>query len=214
MDIDVEDTIARVASSLRKQYPMVERDDIVQELWVYYLSKDFSHANSKMLWTSLRRAGARWCSKEKAAVVGYEEQDLYHYSIGQIQELLPLAFNRNAWTLRGKEQVEGKAGGDPAHGNSHLAMICDVRSGLETGSAEDKALLWTAYGLGLDSTEHALSLGLTDAALRMRLNRAMQRLQRRLGGPKPSERDYVGTRRVLSNAASQAITRNQEGSDG
>lgn len=208
---DVDETIQRVASSLKKQYQMVERDDIVQELWVKYLSTDTSHMNSKMVWSTLRRAGAAFCTKEKAAITGYDVDDLYYYSTGQIRELLPLVMDRTSWVQQGVVADLGKISstGDPALGNNRLAMICDVRSALEAGSDEDKHLLWTTFGLCLPEDEHALSMGITEDALRMRVVRALQRLQRRLGGPRPQE-NPTGHRRALSNAQAQALTRNQE----
>lgn len=208
---DVDETIQRVASSLKKQYQMVEREDIVQELWVKYLSTDVTHMNDRMLWSSLRRAGAAYCTKEKAQITGYDVEDLFYYSTGQIRELLPIVMDRESWVQTGVVSDLGKitGTGDPALGNNRLAMICDVRSALEAGSESDKSLLWTAFGLSLDEEEHGLSLGISADALRMRVVRALQRLQRRLGGPRPVE-NPAGHRRALSNAQAQAITRNQE----
>ena len=208
---EIDDTIQRVTSSLKKQFHMVEREDIYQELWIKYLSTDCSHMNSKMLWSTLRRAGVAFCTREKAAITGYDVDDLYYYSTGQLRELLPVVMDRTSWTQPGVVGDLGKITGtsDPAHGNNRLAMICDVRSALEACSESDKRLLWTAFGLALADDEHATSMGITEDALRMRVVRALQRLQRRLGGPRP-QMDYQGTRRALSNAQAQAITRNQE----
>jgi DNA-directed RNA polymerase specialized sigma24 family protein len=208
---DIDDTIQRVTSSLKKQFHMVEREDIYQELWVKYLSTDCTHMNHKMLWSTLRRAGVAFCTREKAEITGYDVDDLYYYSTGQLRELLPLVMDRESWTQAGVVADMGKITGtsDPAHGNSRLAMICDVRSALEACSDQDKELLWTAFGLAVSEPEHALSMGITEDAVRMRIVRALKRLQQRLGGPRP-QMEYHGTRRALSNAQAQAVTRNQE----
>lgn len=208
---DVDETIQRVTSSLKKQFRMVEREDIYQELWIKYLSTDCTHMNSKMLWSTLRRAGVAFCTREKAAITGYDVDDLYYYSTGQIRELLPIVLDRESWIGTGVVADLGKitGTGDPALGNNRLAMICDVRSALEACSDHDKRLLWTVFGLRVDDTEYAMSLGITEDALRMRVVRALQRLQRHLGGPRPQEL-FQGRRKALSNAQAQAITRNQE----
>jgi DNA-directed RNA polymerase specialized sigma24 family protein len=208
---DIDDTIQRVTSSLKKQFHQVEREDIYQELWLKYLSTNTDHMNSKMLWTSLRRAGVAFCTREKAAITGYDVEDLYYYSTGQLRDLLPVVLDRESWGGTGVVQDLGKitGGGDPAHGNNRLAMICDVRSALEACSDEDKRLLWTVFGLRVDDDEYATSLGITADALRMRVVRALKRLQRHIGGPRPDGL-YEGTRRALSNAQAQAVTRNQE----
>jgi hypothetical protein len=210
-DQEIEDTIQRVATSLKKQFYQVEREDVVQELWVKYLSIDVTHMNRKMLWSSLRRAGVAFCTRERAAITGYDVEDLYFYSTGQLRELLPVVLDRESWGGTGVVADLGRVtgGGDPAHGNNRLAMICDVQSALEAGSEHDKHLLWTVFGLLVDEATYANSLGITEDALRMRVVRALRRLQKRLGGPRP-EGLVAGSRRALSNSQAQAITRNQE----
>lgn len=210
-DYDPSDMIERVATSVKKQFHEVDREDLVQELWLKWCSTDTSHMNEKMMWSTLRRAGVAWSTKERAHIVGYEPEDLFYYSTGQIQELLPVVMDRESWTTTTVvgERAETKPNSDPAHGNNRLAMICDVRSALEACSEADKRLLWTAFGLGVSNEEHALSFGITEDAMRMRIVRALRRLQKHLGGPDPAPR-FQGGRRALSNSQAQAITRNQE----
>lgn len=210
-ETDLDTMFQRITSSVRKQFPMVDRDDIYQECWLKYLSMDATHMNEKMIWSSIRRAAASWCVKEKAQIVGYDVEDLYYYSTAQIRELLPTVLEREAWVQSGVVNDLGKisVGHDPAHGNNRLAMLVDVKASLEAGSEQDKTLLWTAFGLQMPEQEHAESLGITEDALRMRVNRALRRLQNRLGGPRPQE-PPSGLRKALSNAAAQHITRSQE----
>ena len=148
---------------------------------------------------------------EKAARTGYDFEDVYFYSTGLLRELIPQALDRTLWVEPGVANETGKLSrtAKPEEGGNRVAMLCDVRSGLESGSEADKELLWTTFGLCMPEDEHAMVLGITVEALRTRIHRAVQRLQRRLGGPKP-DGPYVGTRRAISNAQAQAITRNQE----
>lgn len=216
--IEYQNMVAQVATELKRQYPMVDRDDISQELWVWLASNpekieewgEGKQAERKVA-TSLRRAGRGYCIREKSALTGYELEDLYFYSTGQLRELLPVVMDRALWTdaSPGVDAGHITGGGDPAHGNTRLAMLCDVRSSLEAVSEADKELLFTIFGLQVPEEIHALECGVTEETLRKRVQRALQRLQRALGGPKPPP-EYLGSRKVLSNAQAQAQTRNQE----
>lgn len=217
--IEYRDMVQQIATQVKRQFHMVERDDIVQELWLWlaehterveeYASR--GKHGERQLATALRRAGRAFAIKEKAAIVGYDLDDLYWYSTAQLRELLPLVMDRSLWVETGVPAETGRVSStsDPAHGNNRLAILCDIRASLETCSERDKLLLWTHFGLGMEEDEHALTLGITTETLRKRVTRALQRLQRALGGPRPDQ-VYVGTRRALSNAQAQAITRNQE----
>lgn len=217
MNEELRVMIEKVASSVKKQFPQVDREDIRQEIWIWALEKDDKvsdyldggKAGRRMLWSALRRAGVSYAAVEKARVLGYDPADQFHYSVGQLRELLPLALDRDSWVMASNGSQERTAlTSDPAHGNNRLAMICDVRSALEACSEEDKHLLWTAFGLSMDDVDHANVEGITTDALRSRVNRALRRLQKHLGGPKPAP--YTG-RRAISNAQAYVITKNQEG---
>lgn len=211
--------IQQIATETKRNFPMVERDDIVQELWLWLASNpekvekwgDDGKRGERFLATALRRRGRAYGTVEKAGIVGYELDDLYWYSTGQLRELIPLAFDKGTWAETGMslEESGGNRQSRPSEGNNRLAMLCDVRSSLEAGSEPDKLLLWTHFGLGMEEDEHAMTLGVTVETLRVRLHRAVVRVQKRLGGPR-IDGPYVGTRRAMSNAQAQAITRNQE----
>lgn len=212
--------VQQIATELKRSFPMVERDDLVQELWLWMAAhpekveawSEDGKRGERFMGKALRRAGRAWAIGEKAAITGYDVDDLYFYTTGLLRELIPEALDRELWAEPGVAASEtGKLSptGRPNEGGNRVAMLCDVRSSLEAGSQADKELLWTHFGLGMDEDEHALVLGVTVEALRTRVHRAVTRLQKRLGGPKP-DGPYVGTRRVLSNAQAIARTRNQE----
>lgn len=217
--MDVDSIVQQVATETKRQFHMVEREDIVQELWLWVAERphkieewDAQGKNGpRRLAVALRRRARAYATAEKAVITGYDVADLYWYSTAQLREMLPMALDRDTWSEPGVSTETGKLSrtSAPNEGNNRLAMLCDVRAALETRSEADKELLWTHFGLGLDEDEHALSLGITVEALRTRLHRAVVRLQKALGGPKP-EGLYVGTRRAVSNAQAVAMTRNQE----
>ena len=212
------DVVQQVATETKRQFPIVERDDLVQEGWLWLAE----HTEKLDEWgtgkgamgrvaKALRRRLRAYALKEKAAKTGYDFEDVYFYSTGLLRELIPQALDRTVWVEPGVAAETGKISrtGDPAEGGNRIAMLCDVRASLEAGSEADKELLWTVFGLCMPEDEYAMHLEITVEALRTRVHRAVQRVQRRLGGPKP-DGPYVGTRRSISNAQAQAITRNQE----
>lgn len=215
----LEDMVERVATQVKRAFPQVDRNDIRQEVWIWalenadkveaWLEEGGKRAHGS-LYTALRRAGTAYATREKAAIVGYDPDDLHYYSLAQLRELLPLCMDREAWYLTGvDDENRTKSTVDPALGNTRLAMICDVRASLEAGSPGDKHLLWTVFGLAKDEATYAEELGITEDALLHRVTRALQRVQKRLGGPNPLT-EYDGNRRAISNAQAQAITHNQE----
>lgn len=214
----LDDKVQRIATALKRQYPQVQRDDIVQEIYLWALQrpkKIVEYQNKgddgdKMLHTTLRRAGWAFCAYEQAQIMGYEPEDQFAYSINMLMTILPDVLDRESWLpfVSQGEASEVPSQTDPAHGNTRLAMLCDVSASLEAGSDADKALIFRRFALGETWQEMADADGVTDEAARRRVVRALERMQRRLGGPKPPE--YTGHRRALSNAAAQALTKNQE----
>lgn len=214
----LDDKIQRIATSLKRQYPQVQRDDIVQEMYVWALERQrkiVEYQNKgddgdKMLHTSLRRAGWAFCAHEKAQIMGYEPEDQFAYSIQILETLIPDVLDRESWLpfVSQGEASEVPSQADPAHGNTRLAMLCDVSASLEAGSDADKVLIFRRFINGETYQQMADADGITDEAARRRVMRVLERMQKRLGGPKPPE--YTGIRRAMSNAAAQALTRNQE----
>lgn len=221
-ELDISPLVEQVATEIRRQFFMVERGDILQELWVWVLEhpeklEEFSaegKLGERKLHTSLKRAGRAYAVAEKAQTAGYSVDDNYWYSTATLREILPQVLDRDVWTEPGVPQDTGKISrtSPASEGNNRLAMLCDVRDALEGVSQADKLLLWTHYGLQLDLDEHALSLGITTEALRTRVTRAISRLQRRLGGPRP-DAQYVGRRKALSNVQAQSITKKEMGEE-
>jgi len=214
-----DNMIAQIATETKRRFPMLEREDIAQELWLWALEHDEKvqewlgegKRGEGRLAKSLRRRARAYAIREKAAVVGYEPEDNYFYSTGLLRELIPQALDRESWAESGTASETGKLSRTtpPSEGGNRIAMLADVRSALEAGTETDKELLWTHFGLQMDEEEHALVLGVTVDTFRKRVNRAVQRVQRRLGGAKPDGL-YVGSRRAMSNAQALAMTRNQE----
>ena len=77
---------------------MVEREDIAQELWVWFVGhprkyKEWSELEQKdmdkLIAKSLRNAALKYCEREKAKKMGYDITDLYYYNPAVVEVFLP-----------------------------------------------------------------------------------------------------------------------------
>lgn len=132
---DAEKVIAGVAGALAKVYAKwVERDDVQQEIVVYYLrhreAMDKLRAKGDY-WFNHRmfNAGKLFCENEKAIRSGYELRDVAWYDPAQLAHLIPLVFNSNWDGLSGEDADAGMPRGkSPAsEGGTLLTMVCDIR---------------------------------------------------------------------------------------
>lgn len=212
-----DETVAQVAWSVGRHYPgVVELLDLRQELYVWLLThQEKVHQWSqeplgdKRLAKSLRRVARAYSLNEKALRGGYDLSDVHFYSVGSLRELLVDAFFQDRW-------ISGNTSLDPDKVKSHalvnegmdrVAMLVDVMVGVRKLNEGDRALLYQTYGM--DETTPAMVADvyqITPEALASRLARCLTRLQKTLGGPKP-DTDWVGKRRVVSNATALAVTR-------
>lgn len=210
----IRPTAARYAHRFR----MVERDDIAQELRVWWLTHQkqirryVEQGQERRITKSLQRAAERYCRKVKSQVLGYRPEDEFFYNTGLIRELLPMVWNADLITQDQHPDEGGKVRrSKPANeGNDLLAMVGDVARTLMVIDKDEYAALWMVYGpLKADYSELAKGLGITVAAAKMRVQRAVQSIVDMLGGESPYS-DGPGSRKAMSNAAAQALTANQE----
>lgn len=186
------------ASRLHRRFPMVERDDILQEMYVWWCQHprkaarylDDTEYGEKKLSRALRNAGLAYCHKEKARRVGYEVDDLFFYSLGLLRELLPAVYDEDAWSRMGRTTLDGLPRGksDPAEGNNALAALCDVSQALNRLAAEPRRLIELTFRDEVDAEHLAGQLDTTPDGARMRVQRALRRLQEELGGERPDWR--------------------------
>lgn len=128
-----------------------------------------------------------FANKVKAETLGYRVSDLYWYSRASVEEMLPMMFNYDNWMPTGSNDGTPRAPASPAEGNNWLALMCDMKSGFETGSIEDRDLLTEKFWYGVDNKVMAVTQGVTETTIERRLGRALGRMVERLGGTKPSE---------------------------
>jgi len=187
--------IAHVSDEYHKKYDMVEREDIQQSLYEWFLKhpnkldewEAIGHKDAKnLIYRSLRNQALDYCQAWKAKSVGYETSDLFYYEPDMVEALLP-AILRDDFTVMPVLNL-GKTGRPPApsEGGNMMAMMVEIKAAYLKLNEDDKTVLFYKYAESLDYAAIAkeMEIGSEDAA-RMRHNRAIKKLINRIGGYKP-----------------------------
>jgi DNA-directed RNA polymerase specialized sigma24 family protein len=191
-----------VADEYHKKYTMVEREDIRQSLYEWFVlhprkltewEKLGTRSTQNLLYRSLRNQALDYCQLWKSKSIGYELSDLFYYEADVVEAILP-AILRGEVTEAPKLNL-GMPGRPPApsEGGNLMAMMAEVKDAYTKLSTEDKSILFLKYANSLDYSSIATELQLSsDDAARMRHNRAIKKIINRLGGYRAfSDKDYT-----------------------
>lgn len=225
-----------VARTVRRSYPMVDTDDLIQEalLWAVqhpgtlqrYLEDD---EGIPKVMGAMKNTCRDYAVRQRALARGDDHFiDDAFYSLDMlkgreatgVRGLLHHVFDDESWTNPPRPEGESTARvGDPAEGNNWLATLADVSSALDKlrQRDEDAADLIEAsfhWGLTYDQIGLGLEPSVSKQTVSRRMDRAIKKVQEILGGPRPRrepeedgwENGLVGTRRAISNAHARAIT--------
>jgi hypothetical protein len=209
------DRIPKAAKRAHARYRQVPAEDMEQAMWVWSLAHPdklerlFREGRHGVIWSELRRAGSqagredeRYRRAVKAAAAGFSLYDLEFYSTGVLARILPalVAADFDAPAALSNSMTSTDAAGihirstDPFGGaENYLVILVDVAAACARLPEGQRRLLRTFYAVSQDDTQDgrwereklASSMGLTADALRMRVNRALRRLQDELGGVDP-----------------------------
>lgn len=194
-EVDLYATAAYVSNYLGRSFPMVDRQDIYQEVAAWIASHEDKIAEylelgklgQNKLSKSMRHAALRYCQKEKAAHLGYETRDLYYYELSLIKNTLPLIWDDEAWVNPPSPVEEAKVKHRaPNEGNNYATTLADVSRAVSKLPTADKEMLRLLYEDGATIKEVAEILDLTVSATNSRLNRSIRKIQTVLGGAYPS----------------------------
>jgi DNA-directed RNA polymerase specialized sigma24 family protein len=186
---------SHVADEYHKKYTMVEREDIKQSLYEWFVShprklteweKLGNRSTQNLLYRSLRNQALDYCQLWKSKSIGYELSDLFYYEADVIEALLPAILRGDiAEAPKLNLGMPGRPSA-PSEGGNLMAMMAEIKAAYLTLSKEDMSILFLKYANSLDYSSIATELQLTsDDAARMRHNRAIKKVINRLGGYRP-----------------------------
>jgi hypothetical protein len=175
---------------------MLERDDITQELWVWFVAhgrkyKEWSELKSKdrdkLIARSLRNAALKYCEKEKARKSGYDSSDLYYYDASVVEAFLPSIIAGTYSIPTSIQDLNAKFGsGNVSDGNNWLALRSDISAAFHKLSEAKQNILTLRFSI--DSPDWATlskEMDSTPDGARMKVQRAINSLVKNLGGWKP-----------------------------
>lgn len=190
---DYNNLVQTLATEYARKYTMVERNDIAQELWVWFVAhprkyKEWSELKQKdqdkLIAKSLRNAALKFCEKEKARRVGYDMSDLYYYDTSVIEVFLPSIIGESYEIPTKIKDLGGTIKtSEISDGNNWLSLRSDILSAYNKLSEAKQNILrlrfsveqpdWALLSKDMDSTP--------DGA-RMKVQRAINSLIKHLGG--------------------------------
>ena len=184
--------VSHVADEYQKKFNMVDREDIRQSLYEWFVSHPMKlteweglgkKSAQNLLYRSLRNQALDYCQIWKAKTLGYEVSDLYFYDAAVVEAILPAILLGDVTEApKLNLGMPGKPSA-PAEGGNLMAMMAEVKAGFIKLSEEDKNILYKKHANSMTYGAIAEELELpSDDAARMRHKRAIKRLITRLGG--------------------------------
>jgi hypothetical protein len=193
---EYNELVQTLASEYVRRYSMLERDDIAQELWVWFVGhprkyKEWSDLEQKdrdkLIAKSLRNAALKYCEKEKARKSGYDSSDLYYYDASVVEAFLPSIIAGTYSIPVSIQDLNAKFGsGNVSDGNNWLALRSDIARAFEKLSDAKQNILRLRFSI--DSPDWSLlakDMDSTPDGARMKVQRAMNSLVKNLGGWRP-----------------------------
>ena len=192
--------VQQLSSEYARRYGMLERDDIAQELWVWFVGHPRKYKEwlelqqkdrDKLIAKSLRNAALKYCEKEKARKVGYDTSDLYYYDVSVVEAFLPSIIAGTYAIPTSIQDLNAKFGsGNLADGNNWLALRSDIAAAF--GKLSDAKQNVLRLRFSIDSPDWSLlskDMDSTPDGARMKVQRAINSLTKNLGGWRPYQED-------------------------
>ncbi len=196
--------VQQLAAEYARRYTMVERDDIAQEMWVWFVG----HPNKYNEWSaleqkdcdkviakSLRNASLKFCEREKAKHSGYQSSDLYYYDASVIEAFLPSIIS-DSYEMPSKIQdLNSKSGSSVlSEGNNWLTLRSDIAKAYYKLSETKQNILRLRFSTEQpDWAELSKDMDSTPDGARMKVQRAVNSIIKALGGWKSYRDDDATT---------------------
>lgn len=193
---EYNDLVQQLSTEYARRYNMLERDDIGQELWVWFVThvrkyKEWQELEQKdrdkLIAKSLRNAALKFCEREKAKKIGYDMSDLYYYDISVVEAFLPSIIGESYEIPTKIQDLNFKFGkGEVSDGNNWLALRSDIASAYYKLSEAKQNVLRLRFSVEQpDWATLAKDMDSTPDGARMKVQRALNSLLKHLGGWKP-----------------------------
>ena len=193
---EYNDLVQTLASEYSRKYSMIERDDIGQELWVWFVGhprkyKEWSALEQKdkdkLIAKSLRNAALKYCEREKSRKIGYDTSDLYYYDASVVEAFLPSIIGETYVIPTKIQDLNSKFGsGGISDGNNWLALRSDIAAAYYKLSEAKQNILRLRFSIEQpDWATLAKEMDSTPDGARMKVQRAVNSLIKNLGGWKP-----------------------------
>ena len=198
------DMVQQVASEYRNKYPMVDRMDVEQELWLWFTEhpnkvnqweqEHDAKSCDKLIAKSLRNAALDYCTKEKAHAEGYHPTDNFWYSKEFVKMLIPGVLTDNWEKLETAMSNMGRGTKAPSESGDWMAYGADIRDAFGRLDEVEQNLVFLFYAQDVDSEqlhEDTNSERPSAKATAMAANRALNKIVKQLGGfPPYKDEDY------------------------
>ena len=186
----------QIAAEFRRKYPMVDLDDLQQEMFLWFVShpRKFKEwralpdkESTKLIAKSLRNASLKYCEKEKAKAQGYDLSDVYYYDASVVEAFLPSIIAESYVMPKKIKDLNTKTSREEINdGMNWLALRSDIASAFYRLSEAKQNILTIRYSNELAEWEQTgKDLNTTADGARMKVRRALNSLVQHLGGWRP-----------------------------
>ena len=193
---DYNNLVQTLATEYARKYSMIERDDIGQELWLWFVGHPRKYNEwlelkekdrDKLIAKSLRNAALKFCEREKAKKIGYDMSDLYYYDTSVIEAFLPSIIGESYEIPTKIKDLGGTVKtSEISDGNNWLSLRSDIASGYYKLSEAKQNILRLRFSIEQpDWALLAKDMDSTPDGARMKVQRAINSLIKHLGGWRP-----------------------------
>lgn len=216
--------VDRATNSALSKFPAHEADDVRQTLYVWIMENkntvtrviDEADYPVAVLEPLLTKAAMAHLKKEDAAIYGYDEEDVFNYSVDLIKSILEVVFRHEDWQSLSQAIGDGmpRQKSEPATAGNNLASYADVSRAVSQLSDDHYNLVLWRYKYEFTWEQVGRELGVTKQAAQQRHETALKTLQRSLGqgGLADLRGGYSGRTEARGNASANAQTeRDYEG---
>lgn len=219
---DYSEMVAKLAQEYRRRYPMIDHEDISQEMYLWFVShpRKFKEwlaypekEREKLIAKSLRNAALKFCEKEKAKIIKYDISDLYYYDTSVVEAFLPSIIQESYEMPAKIQDLNAKFGGngEVSDGMNWLVLRADIARAYYTLSEQKQYILKHAFGISHgDWKMLADQFNTTPDGARMKVQRALGSLVQHLGGWKPYNDEDTQEAGTEANSESAGQTEAEE----